>query len=259
MQTLAVKNSTGMQEFGGLVENKTLKYQETKKKEENKEKKEKVEVDVQQCYNGTEEHPEYTRNHVLKKRKERSIKADLKKAGFPPEIVVKADEIYSQMIIGSKRGIKKKLVLFFCARAAYDSMGIPEDPSHIAERCGITRSDISRANSLCAPSKTTFKAPLVNYGPKDYIDTFYQKIINLGMLLHNDAFLTAMHEICEEALLKDTTLRDEKPHTMAAAVIIYYLSLNNLTLEKSKYTELFGFSEMTLMKIRNKIERAYSS
>lgn len=269
MQTLSVKNSTEIQN-GRLYSTaklriKTLEGNISGKKEkkiyedEGEIKEEGMEYDIQRCYNGTEEHPEFSRNHVMKKKKERSIKEDLKKAGFPPEIIVKADEVYAQLNMGSKRGIKKKQVMFFCAQTAYNAMNIPEDPSHIAEKCGITRADISKANSLCAPSKTNFKAPLVNFGPNDYIETFYQKLINLGMLIHNDAFLKLMHEICNEALAKDTTLKEEKPHTMAAAVILYYLNINNLTIEKSKFTDLFGFSEMTLVKIRNKIERAYSS
>ena len=49
--------------------------------------------DRQYCYTGNEQNPEFTNRHFLgkAKKKEKSLKEDLKKANFPPIIISKAD------------------------------------------------------------------------------------------------------------------------------------------------------------------------
>ena len=93
--------------------------------------------DREYCYDGSEQHPEFTKHHVFgkNKRKEKSLKEDLKKAGFSNEIVSKADEVFSQMNSGLKRGVRRKQLMFFCVQTAYNLLGIPEDPAALAGMC----------------------------------------------------------------------------------------------------------------------------
>ena len=213
--------------------------------------------DQQHCYNGTEAHPEFTNRHSLPKNIDRSIKSDLKKLGFPVAIIAKADEIYASLDAGTKRGKRRKQMTFFCVKTAYNALGIPEDPNKLAKMCGISRSDISKAQSMCARTKTNYKAPLVHHVPTDFLEMYYRKIQDL--ITFSDDTMDEIKDICKEVTDKDDDLFDEKPQTVAAAIIVFYLSIHGYTIEKKRYKEIFGSSDMTVNKIKNKVAQAYNS
>ena len=215
--------------------------------------------DRQHVYNGSEQHPEFTKTHVLTKNKVRSLKPALESAGFPAEIVIKADEIFSQMESGLKRGSRMRQLMFFCVHSAYNCMRIPEDPTHLANMCGITTSEISKAFSMCSPAKSNYKPPNIQWEPKDYLKFYYNKIVELDILAFNDDVLTDIENICYEVMEKSLDLKDEKPQTVAAAVLVFYLSLHNCAIDSKKYNEIFNRSSMTICKIKNKVSQAYNS
>jgi len=215
--------------------------------------------DRQHVCNGSEQHPEFTKQHNLTKSKDKTLKNDLKLSGFPSEIIVKADEVFSQMNSGCKRGDRKNQQMFFCAHTAYNILRIPIDPADIASMCGIAPSEISKAFSMCSPSKTGYQAPSVNWEPKDYLKFYYQKIINLDIMEFDENVLHQIEKICNEIMENDEKLEDEKPQTVAAAIIVYYLQINGYAVDVNKYTEIFGRSQMTIQKIKNKVAEAYNS
>jgi transcription initiation factor TFIIIB Brf1 subunit/transcription initiation factor TFIIB len=217
--------------------------------------------DRQQVFDGTQEQAcEFTNHHVIRRTKEKSIKNDLKKAGFPHEIIIKADEVFIQMDCGLKRGSKTKgQLLYFCVQSAYNLLNIPEDPCKIASMCGISNSEISKANSMCSPSKTKFKAPLKNWTPQDYLATYFQKLLELEIINFKDDALIDIENICNEVMSKCDELKDEKPQTVAAATIVFYLELHNCAINKSRYNEIFSKSEVTICKLKKKIKEVYNS
>lgn len=213
----------------------------------------------QQICDGREEFPEFTNHHILVKSKERSLKSELKSRGFPPEIILKADEIHSEMDSGLKRGARKRQQMFYCVSNAYNDLGIPEDPTKIARMCGISSSEISKAISMCSPSKTNYKPLQRNWKPKDFIEGYLRKISELDIILFSDNVLLEIETICEDVMSKNQELNDEKPQTVAAAIIVFYLQLHNCAIEKKKYNEIFSKSEMTILKLKNKVSIAYNS
>jgi transcription initiation factor TFIIIB Brf1 subunit/transcription initiation factor TFIIB len=214
--------------------------------------------DKQHVYNGTEVNPEFSNRHVLSKAKEKSLKTDLKAAGFPPEIVMKADEIFSQMNSGLKRGIRRKQLMFFCVQCAYNEMRIPEDPNRLAAICGITSSEISKAYSMCSPSKVGYKPASIFWKPEDYLRLYFKRILDLDIISFNDDVLDEVKKICDEVMNKSIELKDEKPQAVAAAVLVFYLQLHNCVLEKKKYVEIFNKSDMSIQKVKNKVATAYN-
>lgn len=214
-------------------------------------------ADQQHCYDGTEQHPEFTSHHSLPKNQEKSIKSDLKKIGFPVNIISEADDIYSKLDTGTKRGKRRKQMMFFCVKTAYNKLGIPEDPNKIANMCGIARSDISKAQSMCSRTKTNYKAPLVHHEPEDFLKIYYRKIQDLFTFSENT--MGEIMEMCDEIMEKDEELEDEKPQTVAAAIIVFYLAIHGYSIEKKRYKEIFGSSDMTVNKVKNKVRDAYNS
>ena len=216
--------------------------------------------DRQYCYNGSEQHPEFTNHHVLKpKLKEKSLKPDLINAGFPAEIVTKANEIFNKLECGLKRGVRRRQLMFFCVQSAYNKLKIPEDPSRLATMCGISHSEMMKANSMCSPSKTNYKAPLTHWTPHDFLSVFYQKLVDLDIIMYSDSVFEDIESICNEVMDKSPTLREDKPQTVAAAILVYYLGLHGIGIDKKSYSEIFSRSDMTIQKVKNKVAQAYNS
>lgn len=213
--------------------------------------------DVQHCYDGTEAHPEFTNRHSLPKNQYRTIKTELQEIGFPVNIIARADQIYNDLDVGTKRGKRRKQMMFFCVKTAYNELRIPEDPNKLANMCGISRSDISKALSMCARTKTNYKAPLVHNTPKEFINICYRKIQDIFTI--SEETLDEIYDMCDEIMEKDEDLEDEKPQTVAAAIIVFYLGIHGFSIEKKRYKELFGSSDMTVNKVKVKVEKAYNA
>jgi acyl-coenzyme A synthetase/AMP-(fatty) acid ligase len=63
----------------------------------------------------------------------------------------------------------------------------------------------------------------------------------------------------DEVMIKAPELNDEKPQTVAAAIIVYYLYRDGYTIDKDRYNSIFGRSDMTINKIKKKVSDAYNS
>lgn len=209
------------------------------------------------CYNGQEAHPLFTTHHAIPRNTERTIRPDLDKLGLPQDIVNEASNIYQNMKAGTKRGKKRKQLIFFCVSSAYNTKGIPEDPNRLAEICGIDSSDISKSHSMCSSIRTNYEAPLVRYMPNDFVNLYFDK------LSHHISFpegaLEDIYVMTADVMECDPDLSDEKPQTVAAAILVFYLSIHGASIEKSKYKSIFGRSDMTINKIKNKVSAAYNS
>ena len=215
--------------------------------------------DKQLVCNGSEANPEFTNCHVLTKTREKTLKPDLRAAGFSPEIVMKADEIFLQMNSGPKRGVRRRQLMFFCVQSAYNELRIPEDPQHLAHMCSITNSEISKAYSMCSPSKVGYKPRCVFWLPEDYLKMYYQKMVDLDIIASNPQILQDLYKICVEVMRVSPELKDEKPQSCAMSICLYYLEIQNYTLDKNKFNEIFNKSEASITKIKNKVRSAYTS
>ena len=215
--------------------------------------------DKQVVCNGSEQNPEFTNCHVLTKTREKTLKPDLMACGFSPEIVMKADEIFLQMNSGSKRGVRRRQLMFFCVQSAYNEMRIPEDPGRLAAKCCISASEISKAYSMCSPSKVGYKPPCIFWKPEDYLRMYFQKMVDLDIFAHNKQILEDLYKICEEVMRVSPELKDEKPQNCAMSILLYLCEIQNYTLDKNKFNEIFNKSEASITKIKNKVRSAYTS
>ena len=123
----------------------------------------------------------------------------------------------------------------------------------------INRSEISKAQSMCSRTKTNFKAPIIHYKPSDFLSIYYKKIQDMDIITFSDGTYNEIKSICDEIMESDDELFDEKPQTVAAAVIVFYLGIHGITIEKKRYKEIFGSSDMTVNKVKNRVAQAYNS
>ena len=207
-------------------------------------------------YNGSESCPIYTNHHAIPRSNEKTIRPDLKKLGLPSDILNSADEVYQNMAVGTKRGKRRKMLLFFCAFTAYNQENIPVDPIWLAHICGLERSGISKALSMCSPIHTNSDTPLVRYSPKNYIPMYFKKLKEL--ITFPNGAIEDIYNMTEEVVVRDPELNDEKPQTVAAAILVYYLWQHGYSIDKDKYKLIFGRSDMTINKIKKKVSKAYN-
>jgi len=197
----------------------------------------------------------YTNHHAIPRSNDKTLRPDLEKLGLPVNIINAADDVYQNMSVGTKRGKRRKMLLFYCIFTAYNRENIPIDPFTLAKTCGLDRSGISKALSMCSPVNSS-SSTLFRYTPVNYIPVYYNKLkewVTFPETAEND--IMAM---TEEILTKDPNLADEKPQTVAAAILVSYLYLNGISIDKEKYNSIFGRSDMTINKIKKRIMKAYN-
>ncbi len=216
-----------------------------------------------QIYSGSESCPIYTTQHSMPKNDEKTIKTDLVKLNLPNNIVISADKIYKDMIskgqVGTKRGKRRKMLIFFCVYTAYNQVKITVDPANLANICGIEKSSISKALSMCSSIHTGFDSvsQLVRRLPKHFIPVHFEKLKEL--IDFPEGALDDLFTMTEEIVEKAPELKDQKPQTVAAAICVYYLSNRGITIDKSKYRSIFEMSDMTINKIKKKVIKAHNS
>lgn len=212
--------------------------------------------DVPQIYNGSESRPLFTSHHSMPTTTEKTIRPDLEKLGLPVNILNAADIVYQSMTVGTKRGRKRKMLLFFCSFRAYNQENVAIDPIYLAEICGIESSDISKALSMCSPVYETTNT-LIWHTPKHFIPFYFNKLNN-ELLSFPESAMDEIDEITKEVMEKDPDLEDEKPQTVAAAILVFYLQTKGYGIEKSRYKHIFGRSDMTINKIKKRVIKAYN-
>lgn len=209
-------------------------------------------------YNGSEACPIYTNHHAIPRNNEKTIRPDLESLGLPSDIVIESDKVYQDMdYMGTKRGRRRKMLLFYCAFTAYNQLGISIDPFTLAKTCGLEKSGVSKALSMCSPVHTNSNAMLVLHTPDSFIRKYYN-ILNEEWVAFPDGALEDIMNINREVMEKDPSLSDEKPQTVAAAILVFYLHMHGYSIDKSKYKVIFERSDMTINKIKKKIIEAYN-
>lgn len=214
-----------------------------------------IDYDRDRIYNGSESGTVFTDHHAIPKRNEKSIRSDLEKLNsIPANIINVADSIYQKMDIGTKRGKRRKMLLFFCVFNAYNEEGTSVDAIWLAKVCGLERSSISKSLSLCSPVYTD--APMVKHTPRGAIPEQFERLSQL--LKFHDGALEEIYQMTDEIMTADPSLGDEKPHTVSAAILVHYMKLHGYVLDKDNYEPAFKRSDMTINKVKKKVVAAYN-
>ena len=214
-----------------------------------------IDYDRDKIYNGSESGTVFTDHHSIPKRNEKSIRADLEKLNnIPSNIINIADSIYQKMDIGTKRGKRRKMMLFYCTFNAYNQEDIPVDANWLANVCGLERSSISKSLSLCSPSYPD--APMVKHTPRGAIPEQFERLSQ--WLKFPVGTLEEIYQMTDEIMAADPSLEDEKPHTVSAAILVHYMKNHGYVLDKDKYKPVFKRSDMTINKVKKKVIAAYN-
>jgi transcription initiation factor TFIIIB Brf1 subunit/transcription initiation factor TFIIB len=165
------------------------------------------------------------------------------------DIKNRANEICTQMNIGIHRGMKRKKLLFYCLYHAYKQFGIIEDPKNIAEMIGLPNKEICKALSMFC-GKVNSKMYLTPY---DYIRKYHEELkLPSDMLIH-------INNIADEVFKIDTSLQDEYPQSVAGAIILYYMTINGIAVDKKEFSKMIGKSMVSISKLVKRVMFAHNS
>ena len=189
---------------------------------------------------------------ISKKFVDKSIMSDMTNFYISDEIKEKANEIYTKLEISTKRGGRRKKVVFFCLFQAHRELDIPCDPRVLAKTVGIGANDISRAFSMCSPIETGYYPISKKFHFEDFIPTYYH-LTGLSRLNLGDVM-----ELSEEISDKCQSIRDELPQTVAAAILMYYMDINGVSCNFD-FSKAVNRSEVTLNQMKKRIENIHNS
>lgn len=165
------------------------------------------------------------------------------------DIKNRANDIYTKMNTGIHRGMKRKKLIFYCLYHAYKQFGIIEDPKNIARIIGLPEKDICKALSMFC-GKVNEKLYLTPY---DYIRKFHEE------LKLQQETLDLILIIAEEIFKIDPSLLDEYPQSVAGAIILYYLNINGIAIDKKDFSKMIGKSIVSINKLLKRVMIAHNS
>lgn len=190
---------------------------------------------------------EYTNCHVVPKLSQRTILQDLEKIDIPDIVKKESERIFQELKTSTKRGRRRKKLLFYCIFNAYNLLGKPQDPKIIAELVGISPTEITKSFSMCSESQTKYRPPTVFHSPVDFIPQYLKDV---GL---DDGCLDAVTDLADRILNKEPELKENYPQVVAAGILLYYMTINGVEVNKKEYAKIIRRSEMTISKMFKRI------
>ena len=195
---------------------------------------------------------EFSKHHAIAKTTEKSIVQDLDLIDLPEEVKREAQVIFNSMKVPTKRGTKRKRLLFFCINQAYVNLKQPKDPKMIANQLGIKSTDISKSSSMCSSSQTGYKPVPTFYHPIDFIPD-YMKAVGL-----DESCVESVKKLGHEVLQRAPDLTDEYPQVVAAGLLLYYMIIHGITVNRKEFAGKVLRSEMTISKMYKRISEIHN-
>lgn len=180
---------------------------------------------------------------------EKSILKDMESFDLSDDIKNKAEEIFGKLNSATKRGNRRKQLIFFCIYNAYNEVGNPQDPKRIAEMVGIRTSEMTKALSMFSEAQTGYKPPSIHVNALHFLPQ-YCNDLNLTEDTTNEIL-----NFAQKILDRDPDLKETFPQKVAAGILSYYAKINGITIDKRFYSKMVQLSDVTINNMRKYIEK----
>lgn len=186
--------------------------------------------------------------------RESTLLSEIASFQLPDNVRIQAQEVARRLKLPIRRGKKRRQLLFYCLYSAYAELNIVQDPVTIALMVGIERSQIGRALSLFSEAQTGYAPPMHIASAVDFVPRYAEQ---MGLQAH---IIGDLVSIAQAVIERDSELAESYPQKVAAAIVSYYLSLNNLfSVSSSNLTLLSGFSEPTIKSVVKRVAAVHNS
>ena len=191
----------------------------------------------------------YTENpgYASGRNSDRSILKEMDGLAISDEVKMMAESIFMKLNPMTKRGNRRKQLLFFCVYFSLVELGAPQDPKKIAQLVGIKPSGITKAFSMFSEAQTGYRPPSLYITPIHLIPQYCES-------LHLTPETTQeIINFAQTILDKEPNLKEKFPQKVAGGLILYYLTINGVTLNRKEFAKVIGLSEVTLSGIYKQV------
>jgi transcription initiation factor TFIIIB Brf1 subunit/transcription initiation factor TFIIB len=179
--------------------------------------------------------------------KEKTILSDLVDIEVSETIKSKAEDIFQQLRCTTKRGHRRKLLIFFCLLNAHRECGIHIDPKLLAIKVRINPSEATKASSMFSESQTGYRPKLMKVSALDIIPEYCQ------VLNFDTDTIEQVLELGREIIEKDSSLEDTKPQNVATGVLVYFCQINGVMFPKKELSKILNLSEVSINSITKRV------
>ena len=183
----------------------------------------------------------------------KSIRSDMENLPVPEDIKSRAELIFLRLKAVTKRGNRRKQLVFFCIYEAYKEVGTPQDPKKIASVVGIKSSEMTKALSMFSEVQTGYKSKFIHVDPKDLLPGYAEQLT-----LPKET-IEELLKFAEEIINKDPELKEKFPQKVASGILKYYLEINGATLNMKEYAKIIQLSEVTINSMYKSIVKIHNS
>ena len=182
----------------------------------------------------------------------KGIHNDVKGFGFPEDIVMLANDIFTKMDSTIKRGDKRKAIILACICGAYKWLNRMKDVETLMKIFDLKKKkalDGIRILSDNIPDQYK-KLKTMTITPKVLISDI-MKTFNA-----EDSHISATNDIFDYVYQRSKKLKRSRPKSVAAGIVFYYFSkIVNKTVTKEKFRSVVQTSDLTIDNMVKEVDR----
>lgn len=182
----------------------------------------------------------------------KSILKDIDSLALPDEVKKTADRIFADLELSTKKGTKRKRLVFYCLHQAYIELEHPNDPKKLADLIGMNRNEMTKALTMGSSRRTYIPSSIYRI-PSDYINEYVKTI---GLDTDSTGHVKGL---CEEICQKDESLLEENPQLVASAILYVILTNDGMVLDVSLYATLLRVTHSGLARMIKKVNMGYNA
>jgi hypothetical protein len=174
--------------------------------------------------------------------------------GVPLEVAQRANEIFFIMYRKIRRGTIRNQMLFYSTYCAYRELDYMVNPDSVGAMFKLSRKEVAECASRFSAAKTGYSPSFGKLSALNYLPGYCR---SCG--LTEDAFVE-ITEYYKQILEKDPKILEYTPNTLAAGLMMFYLSVSGLELDdKNKLSSVAGRSLATIKAMKDKIFEIHNS
>lgn len=184
----------------------------------------------------------------IRKTETRSIFGDVETYGFSDNIITTANRLYTEVTKGNIfRGNSRKAIVFACVYHAFKLNGIPQSHDKLigifnlnpqSGLKGLKYVNIHAKNPSIRTSHIT---------PVNLVDEIMDKFSA------TDSQKNEVKELYKKIKNKSSKLNRSRPHSIASAVVYYWIKKTSKEIPIKKFTKSVGLSELTITKLAREV------
>jgi hypothetical protein len=171
------------------------------------------------------------------------------------EVKTRADLIFRSMVgQSSRKGTNKIQLIYYCVYNAYLELDIPFSPFKLVDVFGLDMNKVSKCASLFSRVNT-------GYSPsKNRVKAWYYFEDFCTQSEMTKAALNELIDLYYELVIRDETLVQHKPQSLAAGIFKYYLTLNGITIkDKDHIAKITRLSNATINTVMENVSMIHNS